>query len=41
MKGVEPKIAPDAFVAPDATVVGNVELYNKASIWYNCVVDGT
>lgn len=35
-----PSIAPDSFVAPSATVVGNVEVWPKASVWYNCVVKG-
>jgi len=33
-----PKISHRAFVAPDATIVGNVILFDKASIWYNVVI---
>ena len=32
--------ANDAFVAPNATVVGRVELRDEASIWYGAVVRG-
>lgn len=33
-------IAPDAFVAPGAIVVGRVTIGSAASIWYGCVVRG-
>lgn len=39
-KGISPKIADDAFIAPNATVIGNVEIGARASIWYNCVIRG-
>jgi len=35
-----PKVSPSAFVAPSATVVGEVELWDKASIWYGAVIRG-
>ena len=35
-----PVAANDAFVAPNATVVGRVELRDEASIWYGAVVRG-
>jgi carbonic anhydrase/acetyltransferase-like protein (isoleucine patch superfamily) len=35
-----PKIAPDAFVAPNATIIGDVEIASGASIWFNCVLRG-
>jgi carbonic anhydrase/acetyltransferase-like protein (isoleucine patch superfamily) len=35
-----PKIDPTAFVSPQATVVGNVEIGPKASIWPGAVVRG-
>lgn len=36
-----PVIAHDVFVAPNATVIGDVEICNDASIWYNVVIRGT
>ncbi len=36
--GISPRVAADAFVAPGAQVIGNVELHEGASIWYNCVL---
>lgn len=36
----EPRIATDAWVAPGAVVVGNVELGPQASVWYGCVLRG-
>ncbi|KAJ0408184.1 hypothetical protein ATCC90586_006494 [Pythium insidiosum] len=35
-----PVIAHDVWVAPNATVVGDVEICNDASIWYNVVIRG-
>ncbi|MCP5040145.1 MAG: gamma carbonic anhydrase family protein [bacterium] len=35
-----PRIATDAWVAPGAVVVGNVEIGPAASIWYGCVLRG-
>lgn len=34
-KDYKPKIAESSFIAPGAQVVGNVELKEKSSIWYN------
>ncbi len=39
-QGRAPKIAPDAFVAPTATVIGNVEIGEGASVWYGAVLRG-
>ena len=39
-KGVLPDIAPDAFIAPSADVIGRVTIGEKSSIWFNCVVRG-
>ncbi|MGB7405981.1 MAG: gamma carbonic anhydrase family protein [Pacificimonas sp.] len=36
--GTTPRLADDAFVAPGAQIVGNVELHEGASVWYNCVL---
>ena len=35
---IEPKIAPDAFIAPGATMVGDVVLGPKSSVWYQSVL---
>jgi carbonic anhydrase/acetyltransferase-like protein (isoleucine patch superfamily) len=39
--GIEaPDIAPDAFVAPGAAVIGGVKIGPRASIWYHCAIRG-
>lgn len=35
-----PVIAPDAFVAPNATVIGDTEIGAGSSIWFGCVLRG-
>ena len=35
-----PTIAHDSWVAPNATVIGQVELGNDSSVWYGSVVRG-
>lgn len=35
-----PKIHPDAFIAPTATIVGDVRIEAGASVWYGAVVRG-
>lgn len=35
-----PQIDPDSWVAPDATVIGQVEIAQGASIWWNCTLRG-
>ena len=39
-RGKKPSIAPDAFVAENATVIGDVKLGQKASVWYGAVLRG-
>ncbi len=39
-RGVWPRIAPDAFVAPTAVVVGDVTLGPRASVWFGAVLRG-
>lgn len=39
-KGVWPRIAADAFIAPGVVVVGDVEIGPGASIWFNCTLRG-
>jgi carbonic anhydrase/acetyltransferase-like protein (isoleucine patch superfamily) len=35
-----PRIAPDAYIADDATVVANVEIAPEASVWHQAVLRG-
>jgi carbonic anhydrase/acetyltransferase-like protein (isoleucine patch superfamily) len=39
-EGATPKIAPDAFIAETAVVIGAVEVGAESSIWYGCVLRG-
>jgi carbonic anhydrase/acetyltransferase-like protein (isoleucine patch superfamily) len=39
-RSFEPKIHPTAFVAENAVIIGDVEIEQEASIWYNCVLRG-
>jgi carbonic anhydrase/acetyltransferase-like protein (isoleucine patch superfamily) len=38
--GVRPAIAADAYVAPGAAVIGDVEIGAESGIWFGCVVRG-
>ncbi|MER6068321.1 gamma carbonic anhydrase family protein [Streptomyces sp. NPDC001817] len=38
--GKEPQVEPGAFVAPTASVIGDVTLHAGASVWYGAVVRG-
>ncbi len=38
--GIHPRIHPTAFVAPNATVIGNVVIEAEASIWFGAVLRG-
>ncbi|WP_318204697.1 gamma carbonic anhydrase family protein [Streptomyces sp. SCL15-4] len=38
--GKEPRIDPEAFVAPTASVIGDVTLHEGASLWYGAVARG-
>lgn len=40
VKGISPTIPEDAFVAPNATIVGDVTMGSSCSIWFNAVVRG-
>lgn len=37
---IKPKIAGDVFVAPGASVIGNIEIEREASIWFGVVIRG-
>lgn len=39
-QGNHPYISPTAFVAEDVVIIGNVKIYDGASIWYGCVLRG-
>ena len=39
-QGVMPTISSDAFVAPNATVIGNVTIGSQSSVWFNTVIRG-
>ena len=40
LDGIAPEIAADAWVAPDANVIGRVILRAKASVWFGCTLRG-
>jgi carbonic anhydrase/acetyltransferase-like protein (isoleucine patch superfamily) len=40
VKGVMPQISADCFVAPNATIVGDVVMGSECSVWFNAVVRG-
>src|ERR671919_437119 len=37
-KGKKPKIAPTAFIAPTAVIIGDVTIGDEASIWWGAVI---
>lgn len=37
-KGKRPRVAPSAFVAPTAVLIGDVEIGDEASIWFGVVI---
>jgi carbonic anhydrase/acetyltransferase-like protein (isoleucine patch superfamily) len=39
-QGNSPNIHETAFIAENAVIIGNVEIGESASIWYNCVLRG-
>ncbi len=39
-KGTLPTIAADAFIAPNATVIGDVVIGAQSSVWFGCVIRG-
>jgi len=40
LEGMAPTLATDAWVAPNATVIGNVWLGARSSVWFGCVLRG-
>ena len=39
-RGVLPRIAPDVYVAPNASVIGDVEVGAQSSLWFGAVLRG-
>ena len=40
VRGLEPRIGKDCFLAENATIVGDVEIVNNCSIWFQAVLRG-
>jgi len=40
VKGISPAFGEDVFIAPNATIVGDVRMGDHCSIWFNAVVRG-
>jgi len=40
VKGISPSIPEDCFLAPNATVVGDVQMGEGCSVWFNAVIRG-
>ena len=40
LNGQEPQVADDAFVAPTATLIGDVHVASEASVWFGAVLRG-
>ena len=39
-KGKHPSIGKDCYIAPTATLIGDVTLEDRASVWFGCVLRG-
>ncbi len=40
VRGFTPKIGKNCFIAPNATIIGDVEIGDDCSIWFNAVIRG-
>ena len=40
LDGLAPQLAPDVYVAPGATVIGDVQLAAQSSVWFGAVLRG-
>ena len=40
IKGVFPKLGENCFIAPNATIIGDVVMGNECSVWFNAVIRG-
>lgn len=41
LDGVRPKVPEDAWLVPDAVVIGDVVLGSQATVWFGCLVRWT
>ena len=39
-EGTKPSVADEIFIAPSASVIGNVQLGKRSSVWYNAILRG-
>ena len=40
VNGILPQMGTDCFIAPNATIVGDVKMGNECSVWFNAVIRG-
>jgi carbonic anhydrase/acetyltransferase-like protein (isoleucine patch superfamily) len=40
VNGISPKLGENCFVAPNATIVGDIVMGNECSVWFNAVIRG-
>ena len=40
VKGISPKIGADCYIAPNATIAGEVTMGDQCSVWFNAVIRG-
>lgn len=40
VKGISPKFGTECFIAENATIVGDVEMGDQCSVWFNAVIRG-
>jgi carbonic anhydrase/acetyltransferase-like protein (isoleucine patch superfamily) len=40
VNGISPQLGENCFVAPNATIVGDVVMGNDCSVWFNTVIRG-
>jgi carbonic anhydrase/acetyltransferase-like protein (isoleucine patch superfamily) len=40
VEGIHPKMGENCFIAPNATIVGKVEMGDQCSVWFNAVIRG-
>ena len=40
LDGIAPRVAADAFVAPTASIIGDVEIGAESGVWFHCVLRG-
>jgi carbonic anhydrase/acetyltransferase-like protein (isoleucine patch superfamily) len=39
-RGIAPRLAPSVYLAPTASVIGDVEIGDDSSVWYGAVLRG-